>query len=116
VVELEGAPAALCVGLQHAYTAQTIVNPQTYKEARNPGKWPEWEGAIQEEMNKMSRYSVWEAVPRTNQRTLSGKWVLTRKIDGETGKAAAYEARSVVRGFEQVAGRDYDELFAAVVS
>jgi hypothetical protein len=114
-VPLDGAPQqALMAGLQHAYSAQTIVNPQTYQEARNSGEWEHWEEAIGEEMDKMARYDVWEAVPRTNQRTLSGKWVFTRKIDGDTGKAAAFKARFVVRGFEQVAGRDYDELFAAV--
>lgn len=65
-------------------------------------------------MAKMDKYDVWEVIPRTNQRTLTGKWVYTRKIDGETGKAKAYKARFVVQGFMQVAGRDFDELFASV--
>jgi hypothetical protein len=113
-VPLAGAPQALATILHHAYSAQTVTNPQTYQEARQSAEWKHWDEAMGEEMEKMERYEVWQLVPRENQRTLSGKWVYTRKIDGETGKAAAYKARFVVKGFMQVAGRDYDELFAAV--
>ena len=69
---------------------------------------------MDEEMGKMEKYHVWKTVPKENQRTLTGKWVFTRKTDGTTGKAAAYKARFVVRGFQQIAGRDFDELFASV--
>ena len=58
-------------------------------------------------MEKMDKYDVWEVVPKDKQRTLTGKWVFTRKIDGATGKAAAHKARFVVRGFQQIAGRDF---------
>jgi hypothetical protein len=116
LVPLQGAPeeAALMAKLQHAYSAQTIANPQNYQQARESGEWNSWKEAMAEEMDKMTRYDVWEAVPRTTQRTLTGKWVFTRKLDGDTGKPAAYKARFVVRGFQQIEGRDYDELFAAV--
>ena len=69
---------------------------------------------MDEEMEKMDKYDVWEVVPKNHHRTLTGKWVFTRKIDGATGKRASYKAQFVVRGFQQVAGRDFDELFASV--
>ena len=68
-----------------------------------------------EEMAKMDKFGVWEPVPDKGQRALSGKWVYTRKIDGETGKPCSYKARFVVRGFQQKEGKDYGELFASVV-
>jgi len=37
-----------------------------------------------------------------------------RKIDGETGKPSAYKARWVAKGFSQIEGIDFNELFAAV--
>jgi hypothetical protein len=40
---------------------------------------------------------------------LTGKWVNKRKRDG------TYKARWVVKGFEQVKGLDYQQIFAAVV-
>jgi hypothetical protein len=63
------------------------------------GEWPQWQHAIQEELAKMDKYSVWEVIDRQpNIKTLSAKWVFTRKIDGETGKPAAYKARWVAKG------------------
>lgn len=123
-VPLEGAPGdeseeeeeedALAVGLHHALSAQNLLNPQSYQQARNSGEWHKWKEAMDEEMGKMEKYDVWEVVWRTNQRTLTGKWVYTRKIDGDSGRPSAYKARFVVRGFQQIAGRDFDELFASV--
>ena len=98
MVPLEGAPeiAELSCGLEHALSAKELSNPQSYQEARNSGEWPKWKEAMDEEMGKMQKYDVWDAVPRSSQRTLSGKWVYTQKIDGETGKPSAYKARFVV--------------------
>jgi ATP-dependent Zn protease len=45
---------------------------------------------------------------------LGVKWVFSRKRDPTTGKTTLYKARLVVRGFEQISGRDYSELFASV--
>nr|ADE10054.1 rve superfamily protein [Tremella fuciformis] len=102
------------VAIEHALSAQSLTNPQSYTEARRAADWEEWNRAMDEEMTKMEKYGVWEKVPRENHRTLTGKWVFTRKIDGDTGKASQYKARFVVRGFQQVSGRDFDELFASV--
>jgi hypothetical protein len=45
---------------------------------------------------------------------VDGKWVFTKKIDGATGKPHKYKARWVAKGFKQIEGIDYNELFAAV--
>jgi hypothetical protein len=99
---------------EHALSSQDIDNPQTYYQARNSPNFAEWQAAMDEEMAKMDKYAVWEAVPRENRRTLSGKWVYTRKINGETGQPEKFKARFVVRGFQQREGRDFGELFASV--
>jgi hypothetical protein len=39
---------------------------------------------------------------------------LRRPTHGETGKPAAFQARWVAKGFFQVAGIDYDELYAGI--
>ncbi len=47
-------------------------------------------------------------------RIVGAKWVYTRKIDGETGKPSAYKARWVAKGYSQIEGIDFNELFASV--
>ena len=70
---------------------------------------------MKEELSKMAKYKVWEVVPRdSNMRVVGARWVYTRKIDGDTGKPAAYKARWVAKGYSQVEGVDFNELFAAV--
>jgi hypothetical protein len=99
---------------EHALSSQDVDNPQTYYQARNSPNFAEWQAAMDEEMAKMDKYAVWEAVPREGRRTLSGKWVYTRKINGDTGLPEKFKARFVVRGFQQREGRDFGELFASV--
>jgi hypothetical protein len=72
---------------------------------------------MQAELAKMDKYKVWDVVNRNsipNIRTVGAKWVYTRKIDGETGKPSKYKARWVAKGYSQIEGVDFDELFAAV--
>ena len=52
---------------------------------------------------------VEKALVPKHHRTLRGKWIYKIKRDG------SYKARWVVKGFEQVKGIDYQQVFAAVV-
>jgi hypothetical protein len=89
--------------------------PQSYREARHSSEWVQWEIAMKEELAKMESYKVWEVVDKIpQQRVVDGKWVCTKKIDGATGKPHKYKARWVAKGFKQIEGFDYNELFAAV--
>ncbi len=98
-----------------AHALMSTSTPQTFHEAHQSPEWPEWEKAIQSELEKMAKYKVWDVVDRSsNSRPLKARWVFTRKIDGETGKPSAYKARWVAKGYSQVAGVDYHELFAGV--
>lgn len=70
---------------------------------------------MDEELAKMIKYEVWEVVPRTaGMRVLKARWVFTRKIDGDTGLEAAFRARWVAKGFTQIQGLDFNEVFASV--
>lgn len=63
----------------------------------------------------MEAYDVWKLVVRDDSmRVLKARWVFTRKIDGDTGKVAAYKARWVAKGYTQVEGLDFNEIFASV--
>lgn len=99
----------------YALAAQVVGDPQTYREALHAGDSAEWVKAMKDELDKLDKYKVWDVVPREkNMRVMGARWVYTRKIDGETGKLAAYKARWVAKGYRQREGIDYGELFAAV--
>jgi hypothetical protein len=58
-----------------------------------------------EEREKMEKYQVLKVIPRQpNMHVLKARWVFTRKIDGKTGKIAAFKARWVAKGYAQIAG------------
>ena len=101
--------------LIHAALNTSHFTPTTYNEAHCLSEWPQWQAAIDKELSKMDKYSVWDVKPRrTGQRVLKAQWVFTRKINGETGQPSAYKARWVAKGYSQVAGLDYNKLYAGV--
>jgi hypothetical protein len=90
-------------------------NPASYLQARRSSEWKEWKQAILEELAKMDKYNVWEVVPREDKmRILKARWVFTRKLDGTTGLPSTYKARWVAKGYNQIEGLDYTDVFASV--
>ncbi|KAE8541144.1 hypothetical protein D1P53_002499 [Cryptococcus gattii VGV] len=97
--------------IAQALNAMANDTPNNYREAIQSGEGEEWHQAMMEELEKMEKYKVWKVVDRApGQRVLKARWVYTRKIDGTTGKPAAYKARWVAKGFSQKAGIDYNEV------
>ena len=47
-------------------------------------------------------------------RVIGARWVFTRKIDAQTGPQSTFKACWVAKGFDQVEGLDFNELFASV--
>ena len=67
------------------------------------------------ELAKMEKYKVWDVVNRKPEmRVVGARWVYTRKVDGQTGLPSTYKARWVAKGYSQIEGVDFNELFAAV--
>ena len=87
--------------------------PATYKEAIQRPDSDKWYEAMGKQVNSLLGAGTWESIEKAivppNHRILRGKWVSKRKRDG------TYKARWVVKGFEQVKGLDYQQIFAAVV-
>ena len=103
--------------LKPAHANMVTMEPKSFLQAQQDGDWTQWELAMQAELAKMDKYKVWTIVDRDsvpNIRTVGAKWVYTRKIDGNTGKPSKYKARWVAKGYSQIEGVDFDELFAAV--
>ena len=84
------------------------------KEAMNGIHRDKWLEAMQDELASLSENGVYELVSLPmGAAALSGKWDLKIKR-GAQGEIERFKARYVVRGFEQVLGKDFHETWAPV--
>ena len=90
-------------------------NPKTLTEARRSPEWPQWEKAIQAELDQLHKMGTWELVdPPHGRIPVGNKWVLTKKYDKQ-GNLQKFKARLVAKGYTQMPGMDYTDTYAPVV-
>ena len=87
--------------------------PQTYTEVMRRPDAELWDAAICEELSSLREKNVFETVDSVpaGMKPLPSKLVFNIKRD-EHGNIDKYKCRLVAKGFRQIAGRDYDEVFA----
>lgn len=89
--------------------------PTTYEQAVASADRKQWEHAMAEEIESLSKNETWKLVRRPeSQKVIDNKWVFKVKKN-PNGSIDRYKARLVVRGFHQQHGIDYQETFSPVV-
>jgi hypothetical protein len=93
--------------------------PNTRRQMLASPAKEQWLAAEQKEIDAMAAHDVWDEVPSSEPEqkgspVITSRWVyrLKRKVDHTVEQ---FKARLTARGFLQVFGVDYDEVFAAVV-
>ena len=77
--------------------------------------WPEWEKAIQVELNQLAKMKTWELVDIPhNRKPIANKWVFLKKFD-KSRVLTKYKAHLVAKGFAQIPSMDFNQTFAPVV-
>lgn len=91
-----------------------IKEPLTVEEALSGEQALEWQHAMEEEYQSLLEHGTWELVDCPNGvKPIPAKWVFKIKRDA-SGNIERYKARLVVKGFKQVEGIDYNEVYAPV--
>jgi hypothetical protein len=85
------------------------------KDAQNSPEWPEWQRAMQKELDLLKGMGTWETVQKPPDTVpISNKWVFICKWNN-LGGIVRYKARLVAKGCAQCPGHDYVEMFSSIV-
>src|SRR5215216_3024278 len=88
--------------------------PTNYEEAMMVPDSDRWLEAMKSEIGSMYENKVWTLVDLPDDRqAIENKWIFKRKTDDDSS-VTIYKARIVAKGFRQVQGVDYDEIFSLV--
>ncbi|KXZ45879.1 hypothetical protein GPECTOR_49g463 [Gonium pectorale] len=97
-----------------AGSAALPVPPDNIEEAKSRPDWPMWKKACDEEIASLYCNNTWTLVQVSRAtRVIGVKWVFSYEFDA-SGNIERYKARLVAKGYSQVAGIDFDEVFAPV--
>ena len=89
--------------------------PKSVKEAVNFEECKLWKNAMVEEMEALDKNEVWDLVELPDGRKpIGSKWAFKKKLNS-TGKVEKYKARLIAKGYSQVEGIDFGEIFSHVV-
>src|SRR6266511_2760301 len=88
--------------------------PTNYGEAMMGPDSAKWLKAMKSEIGSMYENKVWTLVDLPNDRqAIENKWIFKRKTDADSS-VTIYKAQIVTKGFRQVQGGYYDEIFSPV--
>ena len=101
---------------EHCFITESHVSnttePETVKAALEDVNW---HTAMKSEISSLHQNDTWELVPRPAMKNIVGsRWVFKVKPNPD-GTVNRFKARVVAKGYSQVHGLDYSEVFSPVV-
>jgi hypothetical protein len=100
----------------HSNFSLSITNddPRTVREAVDSEDGNIWKKAMDEEMESLDKNEAWDLLDLLTRINLIGnKWVFKKKVNSK-GKVEKYKAWLVAKGYNQVEGIDFGEIFSLV--
>jgi hypothetical protein len=89
-------------------------DPRTVREAVNSEDSKLWKKAMVEEMDALDKNEAWDIVELpAGRKSVGSKWLFKKKFNAQ-GKVEKYKARLVEKGYSQVEGIDFGEIFSPV--
>ena len=104
-------PSAFCSNFALSVTDD---DPRTVKEAVDSEDGKLWKEAMVDEMASLHKNEAWDLVELpAGRKPIGSKWVFKKKTNAE-GKVEKYKAQLVAKGYSQVSGIDFGDIFSPV--
>jgi len=89
-------------------------DPRTIREAVNSEDSKLWKKAMVEEMDALDKNEAWDIVELpAGIKYVGSKWLFKKKFNAQ-GKVDKYKTRLVAKGYSQVEGIDFGEIFSPI--
>ena len=97
------------------YLLSSTLIPKDPKTTKTALRHPGWKKAMEDELQALKDQNIYQLVPLTpNMRVLGTKWIWKIKLNSD-GSFDRLKARYVAKGFNQIAGLDFQETFSPVI-
>ena len=98
----------------HFAMSITDDDPRNVKEFVNSEDSDLWKKAMDEEMDSLDKNEAWQLVQLPARRkSVESKWLFKKKLNVE-GKVDKYKPLLVAKGYSQVEGIDFGEIFSPI--
>ncbi|RLM60992.1 retrotransposon protein, putative, Ty1-copia subclass [Panicum miliaceum] len=102
--------------LSCAEQVENTHEPATYTEAISCDDREKWISAMHEEMQSLEKNCTWEVVPLPEKKKIVRcKWIFKRKEGLSPSEPPKFKVRLVAKGYSQIPGVDYNDIFSPVV-
>ncbi|GBE85505.1 hypothetical protein SCP_0800220 [Sparassis crispa] len=97
-----------------AFAVHEGQEPRSLEEAMQSPDWPQWQQAIEKEMQNLRDHHTYDLVEPPENTNIVGSKFIFRIKHNANGEIESYKARLVAQGFTQVPGVDFNDTFAPV--